>query len=262
MGEENKKSFYNKSLERALQIMNAFRTDRRELTVWQLSKILDLPRATILRLCTTLVQYDYLRKDPVTKQYSLGIRCFDLGSIVYDSFSLQRVSSPHLSQLQMKVGKTIYLGVIDNDWLLYIDKREDPRNPVSLTSRIGTRRPPHWGMLGFVLMAHLPDVEVERLLEKYPLISSTKKTIIRKEEYRERLKIVKEQGYAIDTEEVFDGVSGVAAPIRDFTSKVIAGVGVGFITSSVDGRGLKKIIKEVVETARVISKDMGYIETN
>lgn len=243
-----------------MQIMNAFRTDRREFTVGQLSEILGLARATVSRLCTTLVKYDYLKKNPETKQYSLGIRLFDLGSIVFDSFSLRSISSPHLSRMQMKIGQTIYLGILENDELLYIDKREDPRNPVSFTSRIGTRRSPHWGMLGLVLMAHLPDSEVERFLRKSPLVASTKRSITRKDEYKERLRKVREQGYAVDVEEVFEGISGVSVPIRDFTRKVIASVGVGFISSSVDSKGLKRIIREVVETARMISKEMGYVK--
>jgi DNA-binding IclR family transcriptional regulator len=257
---EKQEIFFNKSLERALQIMDAFRTDRRELTVGRLSDILGLARATVSRLCSTLVKYDYLKKNPEKKQYSLGIRLFDLGSIVFDSFSLRNISSPHLSRLQMKVGQTIYLGILENDELLYIDKREDPRNPVSFTSRIGTRRSPHWGMLGLVLMAHLPDSEVERLLRKNPLVAVTKRSITRKDEYKERLRKVREQGYAVDMEEVMEGISGVSVPIRDFTGKVIASVGVGFISPSVDSKSLKRLIKEVVETARMISKEMGYIK--
>jgi DNA-binding IclR family transcriptional regulator len=260
MAEGKQDIFYNKSLERALQIMDAFRTDRRDLTIGQLSEILGLARATVSRLCSTLVKYDYLKKDPDKKQYSLGIRLFDLGSIVFDSFSLRTVSSPHLSRLQMKVGKTIYLGILENDELLYIDKREDPRNPVSFTSRIGTRRSPHWGMLGLVLMAYLPDSEVERLLLKNPLVASTKKSITGKDEYKKRLHEVRERGYAVDIDEAMEGISGVSVPIHDFTGKVIASVGIGFISPSVDSKGLKKLIKEAVETARVISKEMGYVK--
>jgi IclR family transcriptional regulator, KDG regulon repressor len=259
MAGEKQEIFFNKSLERALQIMDAFRTDRRELTVGQLSEILGLARATVSRLCSTLVKYDYLKKDPEKKRYALGIRLFDLGSIVFDSFSLRNISSPHLSRLQIKVGKTIYLGILENDELLYIDKREDPRNPVNFTSRIGTRRAPHWGMLGLVLMAYLPDSEVERLVRKYPLTALTKRSITSKDEYKERLRIVRQQGYAVDNEEVLEGISGVSVPIRDFTGKVVAGVGVGFIATSVDSKDLKVLIKELVETAGMISKEMGYV---
>jgi DNA-binding IclR family transcriptional regulator len=173
---------------------------------------------------------------------------------------LRSVSSPHLSRLQIKVGKTIYLGILENDELLYIDKREDPRNPVSFTSKIGTRRSPHWGMLGLVLMAHLPDSEVERLLLKNPLVASTKRSITGKDEYKKRLREVREHGYAVDIDEAMEGISGVSVPIRDFTGKVIASVGIGFISPSVDSKGLKKLIKEAVETARMISKEMGYVK--
>jgi DNA-binding IclR family transcriptional regulator len=86
----------------------------------------------------------------------------------------------------------------------------------------------------------------------------TKKTVATKDEYKKRLRNVQKQEYVFETGEVFDGISGVAAPIRDFSGNVIAAVGVGFISSSVDGKELKKIIKEVIETARTISKDMGY----
>jgi len=259
MTEDTQDTFYNKSLERALQIMNAFRADRQELTIGQLAEILDLARATVTRLCATLVKYDYLRKDPESKKYSLGIRLFDLGSIVFDSFSLRRVASPHLSRLQIKVGKTIYLGVMDNDELLYIDKREDPRNPVSFTSRVGTRRPPYWGMLGIVLMAYLPKRDAERLLQKYPLVGRTKKSITSNEEYMERLSKVRKQGYYVELDEVFEGIGGVSAPVRDYSGNVIASIGVGFISSSVDSKGLKRIIKEVTETSGIISREMGFV---
>ena len=260
MSRDKNETFYNRSLERALQILNAFKNDRQVLTVAQLSEILSLPRATVLRLCTTLVRYGYLRQDPGSKQYSLGLKLFELGSIVFYSFSLRDIASPYLSQLQMKLGKTIFLGILENEELLYIDKREDPRNPITFTSKMGTRRPPYWGMLGSVLMAYLPDSEIERLLERNPLTATTKKSITKKEKYKERLRQVREQGYAIDIDEVFEGISGVAAPVRDFTGKVIASIGVGFISSSVDSKGLKRIAKEVMATALTISKKMGYLE--
>ena len=64
----------------------------------------------------------------------------------------------------------------------------------------------------------------------------------------------------MDKEEAFDGVTGIAAPIRDYTGKVIAGVGVGVISSSLDSTGARQIIKEVCETAKKISQEMGYLK--
>jgi IclR family transcriptional regulator, KDG regulon repressor len=260
IGRNSEEAFYNRSLERALQILNAFTGEKRELALSQISEMLSLPRATVLRLCSTLVKYGFLRQESESKLYSLGLRLFELGSIVFNSFSLRKTASRHLTELQLRLGKTIFLGVIDNDELLYIDKREDSRNPIRFTSEMGKRRPPYWGMLGPLLMAYLPDNEVERLLERHPLKVTSKKSITRKEDFLEWLCQIRDQGYAIDMETAIDGISGVAAPIRDAAGSVIASIGAAFISSSVDSKDLKKIVKEVGPTALSISKELGYTE--
>ena len=135
MAGEKKEAFYNRSLERALQIVSAFNGERRTLTLAQLSEILGLSKATILRLCSTLVRYGFLRQDQESRQYSLGMRLFELGSIVISSFSLGRIASTYMTQLQVKLGKTVFLGILDDGDLLYIDKREDPDGAITFTSR-------------------------------------------------------------------------------------------------------------------------------
>lgn len=254
-----KESFYNRSLERALQILNAFGTERRPLTLAQLSETIGLSKATVLRLCSTLVKYGFLKQGPESRHYSLGLKLFELGSIVLSSFSLRKVASPHLTQLQVRLGKTVFLGVIAEDELLYIDKREDGEMGISFPSNIGRRRPPYWGMLGPVLMAYLPDEEVERLLEKYPLARTTKKSWMENEDFKKRLAEVRQEGYVVDEETTFESIGGIAAPIWDFTGKVVAALGVGFISSSANNRDMKKMVREVKAAAGAISKELGYI---
>jgi IclR family transcriptional regulator, KDG regulon repressor len=259
--EKNKgESFYNRSLERALQILDVFSSEKQSLSLAQLSESLNLPRATVLRLCSTLVKYNFLKHDSLLKRYSLGVKLFELGSIVYNSFSLRRVASSYLIQLQLKLSTTLFLGIIDNDELLYIDKIDDPKHPITFTSKIGTRRAPYWGMVGPAIMAYLPENEVERLLQKFPLKRTARKSLVRKEDFFEYLRKIRSQGFAFDEEGAMDGVSGVAAPVYDLSRKVIGAVGVAFISSSVDSKTIKKIIKEAVLTAKNISTEMGYLE--
>jgi DNA-binding IclR family transcriptional regulator len=258
MNQNKEEAFYNRSLERALQILNAFNSERQMLSLAQLSEVLNLSRATVLRLCSTLMKFEFLRQHPQSKHYSLGLRLLELGSVVSQSFSLRKIASPYLDLLQSRLNKTTFLGILDNDEVLYIDKREDPRNPISFTSEIGTRRPPYWGMMGSVLMAYLPDKEIKRILQRNPLTAITRKSITRKEEFLAWLSQVKEQGFVVDVEMALDGITGVAAPIFDYTERAIAGLGAGFISSSVEAKELKRIVSEVAKTALTISKDMGY----
>ena len=257
---QKKERFYNRSLERALKILCAFNRDRQALTLSQLSKILNLSKATVSRLSFTLMKCDFLRYDPPSKQYSLGLKLFELGSVIFSSFSIRRVAIPHLSQLQSRLGKTTFLGVLQDDELVYIDKRENPSNPIRFASQIGTRRPPHFGMLGQILMAYLPESEVNRLLRKSPLKPFTRRSLTNQTEFKKRLGRIRDRGFFVDKEEALEGTTGIAAPIWDYTGNVIAVVGVGIISSSLNSNGTKQIIKEVCETARKISQEMGYLK--
>ena len=120
---------------------------------------------------------------PVVKTIFPRHQVFELADSVSDSFSLRKIASPYLKILQTKLGKTIFLAVLDNDELLYIDKIDDPTNPISFTSNVGMRRPPYWGMLGSVLMAYLPDKEIKRILKRQPLTAATSKSITKKAEF-------------------------------------------------------------------------------
>ena len=258
MAQKEPMGFYNRSLERALQILDAFCWEHRVLTHTQLAEMLALPRPTIARLCSTLVRYGYLAKDPDSNQYSLGMRLFQQGSIVSYSFSVRAAASRHLTQLHKETGRTIFLGILDNGDLLYIDKREDARNAITFTSTIGTRRPPHWGMCGPMLMAYLPDSEVERLLQKAPLNGPTKKSITDKEEFKAWLRKVREEGFAIDDEATFDGIIGFAAPVRDFRGEVVASIGIAQISSVLGSREIDRIVGQVLKTTEAVSRELGW----
>jgi len=260
MDAKTEKSFYNRSLERALQILCIFNTERQALTLGRIAELVKLPKATTMRLCLTLLDYDFLRYDEQTKQYSLGLKLFELGSVVYSTFSLQRIASPYLTRLQLKLAKTVFLGVLQTDELVYIDKRDDPRNPIRFASHIGIKRPPYFGMLGQLLMAYLPESEVDRLLKKIPLVFLTKRSITDVAEFKKRLKAIRKDDYFIDEEGAIEGIAGISAPIRDFTGSVIGAIGVGYIFSSVDEKEKDLIIEEVRATAREISQELGYIE--
>jgi len=252
--------YNNKSLERALQILSIFNAEQPRFTLGKLSAAVCMPKATVLRLCSTLTHYDFLLFNKETRQYSLGLKLFELGSIVFASFSLRRIAAPHLINLQTKLGKTVFLGILQEGQLVYIDKKENPSNLIRFGSQIGTRQPPFFGMLGNVLMAYLSEEKAAELLEKYPLTALTKKSITNDRRFRQRLAAIRSTGYCVDEGEAIEGVTGVAAPIHDSSKDVVAAVGVSFVSSSEDEKGIKKVIRETQKTAALVSKAMGYMD--
>ncbi len=113
-------------------------------------------------------------------------------------------------------------------------------------------------MLGHVLMAYLPGSEVERILRKSPLVAFTRKSVITNHDFKERLRQVREQGFSVDYETAFEGIGGVAAPVMDAAGRVVAALGVGFMASAVNAKEFRRIQKDVVETALIISREQGY----
>ena len=254
---KTKTVFYNRSLERALCILCAFSFEIQELALVELSNVLNLSKSTVYRLASTLIKYNFLRYNEESKKYSLGLKLFNLGSIVFSSFSLRQTASSHLTQLHYKLGKTIFLGIFQEDEVIYIDKRENPRDPIKFSSNIGKYRPPYFGMFGQLFLAFLPDSEVERIFDKYPLQPITKKSITKRGEFKKRLIKIREQGFFIEREEAIESVTGISAPIYDYTGKVVASAGAAFISSTVDSEEEIKILSAVCETAKKISNDLG-----
>jgi IclR family transcriptional regulator, KDG regulon repressor len=255
---KEKRSFRNQSLERALQIISAFTFESRKLTLTELSNKLDIPMTTTYRLALTLMDHGFLEFDQATKQYSLGLRLMEIGSIVYNSFSLGQIASSALNELLAKMGnKNVVLGIFRDDEIIYVVKKEDPRNPIKFaTTEVGRHRPPHFGMFGLLFMAFMPDGEVERILKKSPLTGFTGNSIVRADQFRAKLGEVREKGYALDDGGAFEGLSGVAFPVRDGRGQVVAAVGVSFITSFVTSQELEYIIESVKEAAQKIEQQL------
>jgi IclR family transcriptional regulator, KDG regulon repressor len=256
MGEDK----HTRSVERTLQILNAFTADRQALGLTELSRTLGLSKATVLRLVSTLCAYGFLRQDEDSRKYSLGLRLFALGGIVSSSFVLRNIASPHLRRLGEKLDKTVFLAVLEGDQMLYVDKKEAPGSPVTFNSTVGAYRPPHFGPLGHVLMAYLPEEEIDGILGKSPLVAFARKTITNTRDFKEELRRIRDRGYCTEYETAFVGIGIAAAPVLDATGSVVAAVGVGFMASAVSASQARKIQESVLETASLISREQGYSE--
>ncbi|BBO85964.1 IclR family transcriptional regulator [Desulfosarcina ovata subsp. sediminis] len=256
----SKENIHNRSLERALQILCSFTKERQALGLKEISLATALSKSTVYRLCVTLVQFDFLQYDEKKGKYSLGLKLFDLGGIVFSSFSLRKAADAHLTQLQESTGESVFLGVLRDDFLMYLDKRDSDDNPIRFRTDIGTVRQPYFGMMGQVLLSFLDETEVDRILKKRPLKPITGKSISTREDLHKRLDVIRTQGFAFEVGEVIDGVGGIAAPIFNYEGKVIAAVGIRFIHSSANEERAENLIELVGKTAKSISADLGYLK--
>jgi len=261
-GNNKTPSYSVQALERALDILDCFTFDRREMSLIEIVRQTGLNKTTAKRLLSNLTYRKYLQQDPRTKRYKLGLRLFELGGIVFSSFSLRKAAAYPMSRLQNQTGSTILLGVVMENQLVYVDKREG-NGMIRISSEIGWRRSLNFGMLGMVLMAYLDLENVDMILEEYPLVAYTPNSITDIHKFKVRLEEIRKQGYVIEMGEAVEGTIGIAAPIRDYTRKVIAALGLVLpVGQGTSKKAVNDLSNRVKEACDMISADLGYTGGN
>jgi IclR family KDG regulon transcriptional repressor len=247
------------SVERALDILDCFSFQNREMNLSDVVRKTGLNKTTAKRLISNLADRGFLQQNANTKQYHLGMRLFELGGIVFSSLSLRHAAAYPMSRLQNETGATVLLGIMMDDQLVYVDKREG-RGMIRISSDIGWRRPLHYGMLGMALMAHLDSKETRRILRNNPLEAHTSFSITDEDAFSLRLEQIRRQGYVLERQEAVEGVIGIAAPIRDYSRQVISALGIALRVGQVRQENeLDRFVDLVRKTCDDISYELGYL---
>jgi IclR family KDG regulon transcriptional repressor len=255
------KSIYQvQVLERALDILDAFSYQRRKMNLSEVVAHTGLKKATAKRLLANLTQRGYLRLDPLNKKYELGLRLFELGGVVHASFSVRKAAATHMAWLSEETGLNVLLGQCQEDHLIYVDKYEGT-SEIKISSAIGGRRLLHFGMLGQILMAYLPSEKVRQILADYPLRAYTPNTITDEDAFWLRLAEIRKNGFLVERGEAYQGIMGLAAPIRDASRKVVAAVGAALpLPDYASPEQIAQVLGLVRQAAENISSDLGYLK--
>jgi DNA-binding IclR family transcriptional regulator len=214
-----------------------------------------IPRATCHRLLQTLLKHGYVRQDPASQRYMLGIRAIELGFAALRGVRLRDIARPLLEGLVAACNETASLTVLDGPDTAYID-RVDCSHPVRLATEVGSRNPAWTSAAGRTLLAFLDRGRAEALIPMNwaPL---TARSVTDRAALMNELEQIAARGYAVDDEEWAEGVSCVAAPIYGHDGQVQAALSVVGATSRVHLK-LDALVALVVETAAQISAEMGH----
>lgn len=249
------------SIDRTLQILELFSLEKPEWGVTEISKALNIYKSNVHNVLTTLAERGFVIKDSKTDKYKLGIKFFELGSIVIKNMDLRKIAHPHIEKLSKEFNETVHLGVLDKGRVVSIEREESDKGLCSHIE-IGKRTPLHCTAVGKAIMAYLSKDEVYLILKEKGLEKFTENTITTKKDLENELKKIREQGYVVDNMEHEEGVQCVAGPIRDYTGKVIASMSVSGPAFRINESNIPNIAKKVKEYCDNISKEMGYINSN
>jgi IclR family KDG regulon transcriptional repressor len=248
------------TIERVSLILDMVGQNPKGMSIKYLAAGLKLPKGTIHRLLSSLSYFGYIRQDPETKSYFLGLKLMELNTLLDSQLDLRKVAEPVLRDLADRTKLAANLVIFE---IVFIDKVETQRpvGTLKMASRVGSRNPVHSCAVGKVLLCHMPEEEVDRILAEAGLPRRTPTTITSASRFKSHLKIVQSQGYAVDDEENEQGIRCLAAPVFGGRGIVVAAVSVAGPAFMVTPELLQGMIrKEVTEAAAEISRRLGFQE--
>jgi DNA-binding IclR family transcriptional regulator len=206
------------SIERAFLVLRAVATGPAGIS--DVARRVDLPTSTVARLLGTLEGLGAVTRvgDGVT--YRVGPAVAELATAADPSSGLVAAARLFLVELVEEVRETAGISVLDGDEVLYLD-HVDAALQVQIRDWSGARLPLHVVSSGLVLLAHRPADEIEAYLSR-PLEAFTARTVTDPAAIRRRLEQVRDGGFAWTAEELHEGLTSVAAPVRGPSAVVAA----------------------------------------
>ncbi len=243
-----------RAVDRALDILLCFSNQTPQLTMTQIAERVGMNKSTVHRLLGTLERRRFVQRNPTTGTYQLGIRLLQMAYLTLSHNDIRRHAGPFMRRLCEQHRETITLSTLDDTDVVFLDVIESPQR-VKLAASTGQRMPAFSTAAGKAILAFLPDVTVNRILDR-GMPQFTPNTICNKEELLHNLEPIREQGFAISIQEYEDGINAVAAPVLNEENFPIAAVTVAGPGYRLTKEKMLEIGPSVRETSRLIAQEV------
>ncbi len=202
---------FSESLSRGLAILTTFGPDALALTLSDVARRVNLPRATARRSLLTLAQMGYVREE--NRLFSLTPRVLELATAYLSASPAAAIFQPCCDRLAAESGATFSVAALAGEHAVMI-AYATPRRMYMDAPGVGLRLPAFCSAVGRVLLAGLPGAEREKFLKQLRPKAITERTVTNKTILRSILDQVAADGFAIAEEEAELGFRSLAVPVR------------------------------------------------
>jgi IclR family transcriptional regulator, KDG regulon repressor len=240
------------SVDRALDILEAFERVRPEMALGEIALKLGMSKSTVHKLLQTLAARGYIAQDPETRRYRLGLSNWNRGTLAVGALDVRRVAAPHLRAMAADTGEQLMLWVLEDGYAVAVD-RVDSVHPVRAYTRLGAIERPEDLSAGRCLLAYAGEPEVERALARVAAAHGPAEV----ELLRERLDGVRAHEYDVYTGERWPEARALSTPIRDDRAEVVAALTVSSTATRFTAAARAAMLPRLLATGRRISAELG-----
>jgi DNA-binding IclR family transcriptional regulator len=237
-------------LQKARMILGAFDAPSPQLGLSELARRTGLAKTTVHRVASEMVSVGLLAR--YGRRYELAPLLFEFGQRVPRTRALRLAASPFLEDLAIATRETVVLGTPGDHDVLFVEKFFGQRGGGTTVTKVEGRVPFHCGASGKVLLAFGDPALLEQVTAG-PLRPRTPRTITDPERLRAEIARVRENGYAVERQEVVVGYGAVGAPV------LIDGRALATITvvTQIDRLDVRRLVPAVSTAARALSRVIG-----
>jgi len=226
-----------------------------EAGVTEVASELGVHKSTAFRLIGTMEARGVVEQTDVRGKYRLGLGLVRMAGSTAARIDLVQVARPVCKDLAAETGETVNIAVLMDSSALYLDQIAGSSS-LQPHNWVGQRIPLHATSNGKALMAHLDPREVDHLLPQ--LEAHTPRTVTRRASLHRELAEVRERGYAVTVDELEEGLTALAAPIRDAHGDVVASLSVSGSTWRMDEPTRAATVGPLLRAAREVSLALGW----
>ena len=242
--------YHSRTIERALDALEAFESSANALSLKELSALIGQPESSLYRVLTTLQKRDYLLQNR-DGTYQLTRKVLH-GRLYERAELLKATARPFMEELSRQFDETVSLSYLFTDYIQVLDTIE-AFHPIRVTNRAGRIIPPHCSSMGKAIMAHQSSDVADRMLETYGLVRRTEHSIGDRQKLRVELETARRSGYAVDRQESMLGGICYGAPIYASANIVVGAISVSTPMQRLDAEQEASIRDSVVRSAKQIS---------
>jgi IclR family transcriptional regulator, pca regulon regulatory protein len=226
------------SLARGLLVVESFEGHVDGRSILEIAQTTGLSRAAVRRILLTLEFLGYV--EHARQVYRLRTQVLRLGFSFLSSSSVVEAARSVLERITETLHESSSMSMLDGAEIVYVARSAASR-VLSTGLSVGSRLPAYCTSMGRVLLAALPDDELEIYLRSLKPRAYTPRTIVSKTQLRKTILQVRKQGYAIVNEELEAGLRSLAVPVISRNHRVVAAINVGTHVSRVDQATLIKV---------------------
>ena len=211
------------AIERGLSVMRAFQNQSDRLTLSEVARLVDLPRATARRCLLTLTALGYVENQG--RYFGLSPQVLTLAQAYLSSSPLPRIAQSSLERVSEILGESCSLSLLHGDEAIYI-ARSTRKRIGSLHRDVGSHLPAHCTSMGRVLLAALSDADLDSYFATARLERFTPRTLTDQNVLRTRIDKVRARGYCIVDQELEPDLRSIAIPVLNASGRTIAALNV------------------------------------